>query len=494
MGVVVKKSFWTSILAYLGVIIGYINTIILYPLFLKPDQIGLIRTIQSAALLLIPLSILGMGSSAIKFHPEFPKNTSSRYNFFMFLIAGTIIGFLLVSTLMFVFQDYLIAYYIEEAPEISEYFNVIIILLFFLSLMGVLESISKADLKIITPNFIKDVYVRITSTTFIILYSISVISFHQLVYSLMFNYGSAMMILFIYLIKSGTLKISFKSFTTPIKKIKEILNFAMFSILGAAGSVLVLNIDIQMVTAYEGFAATGIYTTGFYIAVVIDIPRKAISQVAGPIIAQSFKDEQLKAIEKFYKSISINQSIIGLLIFSLLIINIENLYSLMPNSKEYITGINVVYIIGSAKLIDMIFSINSEILMLSKHYRFNIILVAVLGVFTVLFNVLLIPDYGITGAAMASLLSIFLFNICKLIYVYMKFRFFPFTYKNILVIGIAVALYFLNQFIPKLENVFIDIFVRSAALTISFTGLILILRISEEINEFVNRFFNIKNK
>ena len=57
MGVFLKQSFWTSVIIYLGVIIGFINSLILFPKYLSTEEIGLLRQIISAATLLLPLSL-----------------------------------------------------------------------------------------------------------------------------------------------------------------------------------------------------------------------------------------------------------------------------------------------------------------------------------------------------------------------------------------------------------------------------------------------------
>ena len=47
MGKILKQSFWSTIVIYFGVLLGFINSIILFPKFLSTEQIGLIRQIIS---------------------------------------------------------------------------------------------------------------------------------------------------------------------------------------------------------------------------------------------------------------------------------------------------------------------------------------------------------------------------------------------------------------------------------------------------------------
>ena len=96
MGILLKQSFWSSLIIYLGVLIGFINSLILFPKYLKTEEIGLLRQIISAATLLLPLAAFGISGTSIKFYPEFSKDVKSKNEFFSFQFLLTIIGLFLV--------------------------------------------------------------------------------------------------------------------------------------------------------------------------------------------------------------------------------------------------------------------------------------------------------------------------------------------------------------------------------------------------------------
>jgi O-antigen/teichoic acid export membrane protein len=238
-----------------------------------------------------------------------------------------------------------------------------------------------------------------------------------------------------------------------------------------------------MVTGLAGLSQTGVYTTAFYIGLVIEMPRRAISQISIPIISSALRKNDHTTVGKHYRKVSINQLIIGTLLYLGIVVNLENIYALVPNNQEFISGMPVVIIIGMAKLIDMAFSQNSEILMLSKHYRFNVVTVMILGFFTIILNYLLIPSYGITGAAVASLVALLLFNLTKFGFIWVKFGFQPFSGATLIVIAIGALSYFISSGIPYIYSTIPDILVRSIAVTALFLGPVLLLRISKDIND-----------
>ena len=105
MGVIVRQSIATTIIAYIGVIIGYVNLLYLYPRFLTPDQVGLMRTVQDAAILMAQFAQFGLAQSIIRYFPRFTGHLQDGKNFInLILLAGMVaFGFFLV--IFFAFEQ-----------------------------------------------------------------------------------------------------------------------------------------------------------------------------------------------------------------------------------------------------------------------------------------------------------------------------------------------------------------------------------------------------
>jgi hypothetical protein len=97
--------------------------------------------------------------------------------------------------------------------------------------------------------------------------------------------------------------------------------------------------------------------------------------------------------------------------------------------KEYGGGILVVFMIGLSKYFDLILGNNNAIILI-----LNIIAVLFLGVIlvflTVGLNMIFIPIYGILGSAFATLLSITLYSLAKLMFVVKRLHLFPLLNKR----------------------------------------------------------------
>src|SRR5690606_13414456 len=140
-------------------------------------------------------------------------------------------------------------------------------------------------------------------------------------------------------------------------------------------------------------------------------------QVVMPIIAEKFAMDLPDEINILYKKVAVNQLLMCVFIFLAIWINIDNLYHFVPNKTIYETGKWVVLLIGLGKLSDVLFSVNGEIIVFSRFYIFNITSTLLMSVMVVILNLLMIPVWGIEGAAAASLLAMFSYNLIKYVYI-----------------------------------------------------------------------------
>jgi O-antigen/teichoic acid export membrane protein len=166
-------------------------------------------------------------------------------------------------------------------------------------------------------------------------------------------------------------------------------------------------------------------------------------------------------------------------------INLDNIFELMPRKEIYEAGKWVVIIIGIGKLVDMLFGPSSEIIVLSKYYWFNIILILFLAVTVIIANNLLIPLYGINGAAIGAALALISFNAIKYVFILVTLKMQPFQFASIKVMAIALVVLAIHLLLPKINNAFLDIIFRSGVITVVYAGLIFLSKASPDGNAFI---------
>ncbi len=492
MGKVLKQSFWSTLVIYFGVLLGFINSIILFPKFLTTEEIGLIRQIISASTILIPIATFGASSTYVKYYPLFKESLEEKKQFFSLNLLIILISYSIVLFFLFFLLDEIKLLFSEKSQLFFDYFYIVYFILFIMSISILIEAYLRARYDTILSNIINGVSNRFLTAVTVILLSLSVIDFDYLIKSQVIIYSIGLIVLIYYANKKDKLSVTIK-FEKIKKHFSKIFNYRSYAFLGSFSNIIVLNVDVLMVTSLLGLSQTGIYTTAFYIGMVIEIPRRAISQISIPFISENIKNNKIKEIEKNYKEVSLHQMLIGILFFILVVTNLDNIFSLIPNSNEFIKGKDVVYIIGLSKLIIMFFSYNSELISLSKYYRFTVITIIILAFVSIILNLILIPKYGMIGAAYASLISIAFYNIIKFIFIKLKMKISPFSINSFKIILIGLLVFYIsNYLIPSSDNPWLDILIKSLSSTSIYLILIYKIKVSEKFNDLINQIIKIR--
>jgi O-antigen/teichoic acid export membrane protein len=219
---------------------------------------------------------------------------------------------------------------------------------------------------------------------------------------------------------------------------------------------------------------------------VIAKPMRAIATISGPVIAQHIESGNLEEVRSIYRKSSLNMTIVGLGLFLLIWTVLPFIFEIMPNTEVMKQGAYVVFFLGLAQVWDMMTGINNEIIIYSKHYRFNLYLTLFLAVTNITLNIILIKLYGLTGAAMATCISFFLFNLVKFIFIKIKFGFQPFSTKLIPVIAFGVAAWFVSDWLPLTSIAWINLFYKGAVFSLLFGLSIWGFKISPDINSWID--------
>jgi len=463
MGIIERQGIKQSLAAYVGVLIGVVNLLYIYPKFLTEDELGLIRFIIDTAMMVAPLIFLGSNTIIIRFFPHF-KDAEKKHNGFLFFLCAILgVGFLLFLLGSFFFQEDIVSYYTCK----NELFTPVL----------------------------PDIFIKICLPLLVIGFALEVISFNQIFLGVLLAYVVVLLGQIGYLRYLGQfyLKPNFSRFNTPL--LKEMGSYGAYGILGSLGSRLAERIDIIMLASLSTLDYTGIYVIPLFISNVIDIPRKAISRITSPIVAEKWKEQKIEEINSLYQKTSLNQFIIGLWVLIGIWLSVDDLFSIIPRGDKYALGKYVVLILGTARVVDMITGVNSEIIGYSKYFRFNLYMILCLAAFNVCINYLLIPEFNINGAAMATLSSVIVFNLMKFVILKWKLNMQPFTWQTLWVLIIGLTAYFITAYcIPLTGSAIANMAIKSILVTLIFFGGIFYFKLSDELLALLKKTLEVVKK
>lgn len=490
MGIIQRQGIKATIVNFVGVVVGAISLLFIYPL--DDEFYGYILYLYNTALLLVPFASLGILSIIVKFYPRFKNNTNGNNGFLTLIHLLLVIGLLIFSIFFLTFKSFfyhfldILDFNVDLIYNNEAYIGLLALVLIFIS---VYQFYAQSYHRIVVPNILHPFLLKLFLPILVLLYYFSFITIDQSVF-LFIGFFLFVLFLFIGYTKSQnqlyfTWHPSF--ITTSLRK--EIKSYTFFGSLNSIGSVLAFRIDAIMITLLIGYTSTGQYFLIYFIAGIIEIPLRSINQIAGPLISDLFERNELDEIEKIYKKLSLNLLIFGTFIFLLIWFTMEDLFQLAVDPSKFEYGKQLFVFLGISKLIDMITSVNSYIIIYSKYFRFNVVFVLILGVSNLILNYYLIGEFSLVGAAMATCFSIALYNFIKFIFIYSKFKITPFSrniLKVLLVAGITYGVAFL---IPEFSSHLGNIVLKGSVISLIFGTLILGFKVSEDINTLVKDFW-----
>ena len=295
--------------------------------------------------------------------------------------------------------------------------------------MGYFEvfySWTKVHMKSVFGNFIKELFPRICTSFLLFFVYLKWLTNEQFIYAVVFVYGLSTFIMmsFAFYIYKPVFK-----FKLPAN-VKQIVSFSAYIIVAGSAAGVLLEIDKFMIPQMEKIAEVAYYSVGIYIASVIAIPTRAMQQITIPITAKDMNENNMVEVEKLYKQSSINLLVVGGLFFLLINLNISDMY-LLINKPQFTKGIWVVLIISLSKLIELALGTGNAILVNSNYYKIFFYLSLAMAVTVIFLNKWLIDLIGIDGAALATLIVVFMYSTIKIFYIKAKLKIQPFQLTTI---------------------------------------------------------------
>ena len=481
MGIVFKQSVSNLVITYIGFAIGAINTLFLYARFLTDTYFGLVGVILATSAILMPIMALGVPNTMIKFFSSY-DDEQSRDRFLSLMLFLPLALIAPLGLFSYVANEAIGSFIGQKNAIVQDYVWHIFLIAMAMAYFEVFYSWSRIHMRSVFGNFMKEIFGRIA--VFLLLFAvhfgyISVLTFmHALV-------GVYLLRTVIMKVYAFILRMPKLTFRLP-SNYRTILTYSILIILGGSTAVVLLEVDKFMINQFAEIEKVAYYTVAVFIATVIAVPSRAMHQITYPMTAALLNTNDKEGLAVLYHKSSLTLFIVAGLIFILILLNLGDLYLLLP--ENYRGGFDIVLLIGLAKVFDAMLGNNNAILYNSDHYRAILWLGVVLAILTILLNWVLIPAVGITGAALATFIAVFIYNLLKLLYVNSRLGLQPFgkdTFKVVfLLAGVALLFYSIRlPFHPVL-----NIALKSVMIGSVYIGVLYRFRNSEDIYVLLNRF------
>jgi O-antigen/teichoic acid export membrane protein len=488
MGVVFRQSIKTTIVTFIGAVLG--GVLILVSSNVMPEQqLGLVRNFPIQAVLASYFLTVGMGNTLFLFLHRFDNNDNPERKSVLISLCFMVplIIFCLAMIPYFLFQDQLFRFFQEkDVSLLKQYMLCFPLFTLFSIIIIVLEGFLTAHIRTAQVSFVREIFMKGGNLLLFILFGFSLISFNVFIYAYVSVNLISVLILFFMAGRIEDFKFSFKWHLLARKEYREIFLFSAFHGLMNISATLIGFLDTQLLAGLspEGLSAIPVYTNATYLATLVSIPYRAMSAPASGDISRAYAKGDHEKVADSYKRSGLNILIASVFMCVIIVCNLHNAKAVLPVGHEAVSVLTLIMIIG--RLTDSGTGLTDIALNISPYYRSNFYLSACLVTFMVICFYLVIPSYGLLGAAFVYTLSLGLFNLIKAYLVWTKLRLSPFSKGSLIALLIGLAVGVPIFFLPHSANPFLDAFWRSGLILAAFAGLVIWLKPSPDISHYIN--------
>jgi O-antigen/teichoic acid export membrane protein len=204
-----------------------------------------------------------------------------------------------------------------------------------------------------------------------------------------------------------------------------------------------------------------------------------------PHLSRAWKDKNRERLQKIYQRSSINLLIFAIGIFLLISLNYTEAIFTFRLNEDFLLGFNAFLLLGLTKVVDMGTGVNAQIIGTSNYWRFELLSGVVLLLFMLPLNIILTRHYDILGPAIANLISITIYNIIRIIFLWKKFKLFPFTKESVYTGLLGVVSFGICYFLFRSIHGFGGLAIRSITFLLLYGSGTIYLKLTPDINPVI---------
>jgi O-antigen/teichoic acid export membrane protein len=480
-----RQSIVSTVFVYAGFFIGFVNTY----LFTRegsvftPSEYGMTGIFIAVGNLMFAFANLGMVSLVYKFYPYYNDNLPKKKNDLLtwtFLIS--FIGFGCVIIAGIVFKDLVVRKFGGNSPEFIQYYRWTFPFGFSILLFSMLEVFAWNIRKSILTTFLRELFFKLLTLLLIFFVSFNWISsFDTFIKMYAFTYGATALVLLVYLLWKKEFHITFTISHVTKKFYKKMTSMATLVYFGGTIFMIATFIDTIIIMSLLGTASAGIFALGSVVSGLVQAPQRGAIAASIPVLSKAWKNKDFNKINLIYQRSGINLLIASLGIFLIIWLNYGDAVTTFKLKPDYMESQWVFFFLGMARVVDLGTGVNSQIIGTSTFWRFEFVSGMVLLSLAVPLNYFLVKHIGIVGAGYSNLISMFIYNVIRIIFLKKKFNMHPFSLKTIYAILLAITCYFICYYAFISLHGFLGIMTKTIVFTALYGGSIIYFDLSPDV-------------
>lgn len=405
-----------------SVFIGFITTLILTR-YLGAHYFGIYALGMSVTRISSKLSILGMNNGILRFFPLFRKERR-KLKGLLNIVFGTVITTAVFMTIMYIFTANFLAREVFNEHAFKNVMRICAIAIPFIACTQIIASIFQSEKDILKYVIIGDIFQKILYFIFLVLLTIWGINIYGAVFAYFVTFIVTFAIAIIYFLKY-IIPLIEGDLGSSIYNSKELLQFSLPSFLIGFTYFLLTQIDRIMIGVYRNSYEVGIYVVSAKIALLLNIFLASFNTIFVPYISELYFANRKNELAEVFKVVTKWIWACSIILFAFFFFLGKPILTIF--GKDFSDGWVVFILLSLFYLMNSAFGSNGFLLqMVGKQYieLTNCILVMIMNI---ILNIVLIPKFGIKGAALATGFSMIVINILRLVEIIIMIKIHPFS-------------------------------------------------------------------
>jgi O-antigen/teichoic acid export membrane protein len=241
------------------------------------------------------------------------------------------------------------------------------------------------------------------------------------------------------------------------------------------------NLRTLLLGALNSVSSAGIFTVASRVSMVGSAFHEAIVMMSMPIISKLHADGDLAEMKRFSQTMT--KWIFSFNLPVLLLILFFSRFILSVFGSSFVAGSAGLVILAAKNQIDAAVGISSAMIFMTGNTWLNTVNSVIRLVLTLTLSILLIPNWGVLGAAVATAVSMTILDAILLVEVFILFRLLPYDKSFIKPVTAgafsALLTWALVRWVFPAESI-LSILTNMALCVSTYVGVILLLGLSEE--------------
>jgi O-antigen/teichoic acid export membrane protein len=456
-----------------------IVTSVLLARLLGANQYGMYTLALSASNIAVGIAVFGLDSALIRY-VAILANRRDEKGLWGALQVGIGIASLLsvlTGTFLFAFAT-IIAERMFQEPQLAPLLQLVSVIVPFLTLSEILAGANRGFKKMEYPVIAQFIAQPVIRLVLIGLLAFSGFNSTHAIITFGLADLSASLILLYFLNKEFSLK---RSLLSARRDLREIFSFSFPFWLSDMMLWLKNNLQPLLIGTLNTITGVGVFSIVNNITRVSGEFASSMNTSSKPIIAELHDRGDMKQLGRIYQTANKWNVMVQLPIFLIMVLFPNQILSIFGNS--FTAGATALVVLAFADLLSVGTGMGGTIIDMTGYTKLKLLNSTIRISLYLILDVLLIPRFGLIGAAMAILIGELVVNLLRLIQVFLLFRILPFNKsfaKPVAAIALALASsLFLNLWLPADSNYLLTILHMALVITL-YAVMILLLGLTKE--------------